>query len=194
MNETEPIYITQLKDSIINLDRKLDISFKLVKDDIGEIKSDITGIKGEITGMKGEITGMKGEITGMKGEITGLKGEITGLKGEIVEIKGDIVKIKEDIIDMKDDIIDMKDDINKTAITTKNNIDNIDWIRENMVTKEDIADMVTKYDISDMATKSDIKPILNLIGSYEVRAKNTEDIVRHDHKPRIIELEKRVFA
>ena len=166
MNETEPIYITQLKDSIINLDRKLDISFKLVKDDIGEIKSDITGIKREITGMKGEIT---------------------GLKGEIVEIKGDIVKIK-------DDIIDMKDDINKTAITTKNNIDNIDWIRENMVTKEDIADMVTKYDISDMATKSDIKPILNLIGSYEVRAKNTEDIVRHDHKPRIIELEKRVFA
>ncbi len=127
MNETEPIYITQLKDSIINLDKKLDTGFKLIKHDIGEIK--------------GEITGMKSEITEMN-----------------------------------------------------DNVNNIDWIKENMVTKEDIADIVTKYDISDMATKGDIKPILNLIGSYKVRAKNTEDIVLNDHKPRIIDLEKEVFA
>jgi hypothetical protein len=41
MNKTEPNYITQLKDSIINLDRKLDSGFKFIKDDIGEIKNDI---------------------------------------------------------------------------------------------------------------------------------------------------------
>ncbi len=166
MNKTEPIYITQLKDSIINLDKKLDTGFKLIKHDIGEIKVDITGMKGEITGIKSEMIEMKSEIT---------------------EMKVDIIRIKEDIIDMKDDI-------NKTAITTNDNVNNIDWIKENMVTKEDIADMVTKYDISDMATKNDIKPILNLIGSYEIRSKNTEDIVLHDHKPRIIDLEKEVFA
>ena len=133
MNETEPNYITQLKDSIINLDRKLDSGFKLIKDDIVEIKNDI----------------------------------------EIL------------------------------AINTAKNTKDIDWIRDNIVVKSDmdnivtkdyISDMVTVHDISDMATKSDIKPILNLIGSYEIRAKNTEDIVLHDHKPRIIDLEKEVFA
>lgn len=133
MNETEPNYITQLKDSIINLDRKLDSGFKLIKDDIGEIKNDI----------------------------------------EIL------------------------------AISTAKNTKDIDWIKDNIVVKSDmdnivtkdyISDMVTVHDISDMTTKSDIKPILNLIGSYEVRAKNTEDIVLHDHRPRIIDLEKEVFA
>ena len=53
--------------------------------------------------------------------------------------------------------------------------------------------MVVKDDIKDMATKSDIKPLLTLIGSYEVRAKNIEEILLKDHKPRIVDLEKEVY-
>lgn len=65
---------------------------------------------------------------------------------------------------------------------------------KDMVTKDYIADMVTKHDIGDMATKTDVKEILSLVGKYEVRALNVENILLHDHKPRIKDLEKEVFA
>lgn len=54
--------------------------------------------------------------------------------------------------------------------------------------------MVTKEDIKDIATKQDIKEIHAVIGSYEVRAQNVEQILLKEHKPRIIDLEKEVFA
>ncbi len=71
-------------------------------------------------------------------------------------------------------------------------------IKDNFVTKDEFEDkmenMVTKDDIKDMVTKEDIQPILQHIGSYEIRARNIEDILLKDHKPRIIDLEKEVFA
>lgn len=65
---------------------------------------------------------------------------------------------------------------------------------KDMVTKDYIVDMATKHDIRDMATKTDVKEILSLVGKYEVCALNVEDIQLHDHKPRIKDLEKEVFA
>lgn len=69
---------------------------------------------------------------------------------------------------------------------------------KNMATKQDIEeirkDMATKEDIKDMATKHDVKEILAHIGRYEIRAQNVEDILLQDHKPRIADLEKEVFA
>lgn len=46
----------------------------------------------------------------------------------------------------------------------------------------------------EMVTKKDIEPILKHIGLYEMRAKNVEEILLQDHKPRIATLEKEVFA
>jgi hypothetical protein len=87
----------------------------------------------------------------------------------------------------KEDIRDM---------VTKENIK--DMVRQSdiadIVRKSDIEYMVTTVDIKDMATKQDIKPIINLIGSYEIRAKNIEDTLLQDHKPRIADLEKAIFA
>jgi hypothetical protein len=65
---------------------------------------------------------------------------------------------------------------------------------KNLATKDDIKDMVVKDDIANMATKDDIKEVLSHIGSYEVRALNVEQILLKDHKPRIVDLEKKVFS
>ena len=46
----------------------------------------------------------------------------------------------------------------------------------------------------EMVTKKDMEPILKHIGLYEIRAKNVEEILLQDHKPRIATLEKEVFA
>jgi hypothetical protein len=46
----------------------------------------------------------------------------------------------------------------------------------------------------NMATKDDVKEILSHIGRYEVRAQNIEETLLQDHKPRIANLEKEVFA
>ena len=97
------------------------------------------------------------------------------------------VALKEDIKDMvrKDDIKNMatKDDIKNMA--TKQDLE---AIRNDMATKDDIKEI---WD--NMATKSDVKEILSHIGRYEVRARNIEEILLEDHKPRIIDLEKEVY-
>ncbi len=95
----------------------------------------------------------------------------------------------------------IESEINSLAVMIKDNFatkDDLEEMKKDMVTKEDIKDMVTTYDIKDMATKEDVReavaPILKHIGSYEMRAKNIEDILLKDHKPRIVDLEKKVFA
>lgn len=77
----------------------------------------------------------------------------------------------------------MKEDIENIAINTAHNLSDITEIKARIESMEE-----------NMVTKSDIKPILTLIGSYEIRAKNTEDTLMQDHRPRIISLEKEVFA
>ena len=152
------------------------------------------------------------DISGLKEDVVGLKEDMVVMKEDISGMKGDISVLKEDVIGIKGDISGMKEDINDIAINTAQNLRDITIIKETMATKEDIKDMVvksdiedmvrksdieymvTKEDIKDMATKQDIKPILTLIGSYEVRAKNVEDILLQDHKPKISELQKAVFA
>ena len=71
-------------------------------------------------------------------------------------------------------------------------------IKDTVATKDDIqeiwANMVTKDDLKNFATKEDVKEILSHIGRYEIRAQNIEDIILQDHKPRIKDIEKEVFA
>ncbi len=107
---------------------------------------------------------------------------------------------KFDNIDKK--FVELQQDVEDIAIMTAKNTSEISKIKENMVTKEDIKDMVVKSDIEymvttedikDMATKEDLKPITQLIGSYEIRAKNIDQILIQDHKPRIAALEKKAF-
>lgn len=91
--------------------------------------------------------------------------------------------------------------VNDLAIMIKDNVAMKSDL-ENLATKDEIEElrniMATKDDIKDMATKEDVReavaPVLKLIGSYEVRAKNVEDILLQDHKPRIANLEKEVFV
>ena len=77
-----------------------------------------------------------------------------------------------------------------------------DSIEKRMATKEDTA---TKSDIghleyelslirNEMATKQEVHEMLAHIGRYEVRSQNAEDTIHNDHKPRIIDLEKKVFV
>lgn len=62
-----------------------------------------------------------------------------------------------------------------------------DEIEEKMVTKEDLRE-------HEIATKKDFEKIHSLIGKYEIRAENIENILLQDHKPRLSDLEKEVFA
>ena len=71
-------------------------------------------------------------------------------------------------------------------------------IEEKMATKDDIKEVrdemaEMKVELRD-EMKDNVKEILSHIGRYEVRAQNVEDILLKDHKPRIIELEKKAFA
>ena len=114
-----------------------------------------------------------------------------------------IKELKNDLIGHIDQKIDSS--IGELAITIYNTVALKEDIKnmatkddiKNMATKDDInliwENMVTKEDIKDMATKSDVNKILTLIGSYEVRSKNIEEIILEDHKPRIIDLEKVVY-
>jgi hypothetical protein len=96
---------------------------------------------------------------------------------------------------IKDDLVNFATKNDLANLATK---DDIKLIWDNMATKDDIKliwdNMATKDDIKDVATKDDINKILTLIGSYEVRSKNIEDILSYDHKPRIIDLEKVVYS
>lgn len=111
-----------------------------------------------------------------------------------------IKELKEDLIlhfDAKIEQVVSREVGSLAAMTAKEfrRIDaRFEAIESTMATKEDIKDMATKEDIRDMATKSDMKEILAHIGRYEIRAQNTEDIMLQDHKPRIADLEKEVFA
>lgn len=71
-------------------------------------------------------------------------------------------------------------------------------IKDTVATKAELQEvrdeMATKEDIKDIATKSDVKEILAHIGKYEIRAQNHEETLHQDHKPRIVDLEKKVFA
>ena len=112
------------------------------------------------------------------------------------KIDNQFKEIKGEIVGIKGEIIEMKEDINDIAINTAQNLRDIAEIKDEMkgmATKEDIKDMATKEDIREMATKSDVKSILQLVGSYEVRSINIENILLQDHKPRISALEKEVF-
>ncbi len=135
----------------------------------------------------------------------------------IIELKNDLVKhidtslsdfmatiyktvaLKEDIVSIREDMKNMatKDDIARiwNTMATKDDIAKI-W--NTMATKDEIAlvwdNMATKEDIKTLATKKDFEKVYALIGKYETRASNIEDILLEDHKPRIVDLEKEVFA
>lgn len=83
-------------------------------------------------------------------------------------------------------IDDIKTSINDLAVS----------IKDTVATKSDISDL--EYELSlirnEMATKQEVHEMLVHIGRYEVRSQNTEDTLHNDHKPRIIDLEKKVFA
>lgn len=76
-------------------------------------------------------------------------------------------------------------------------------IKENVAMKSDLENLVTKDGLEErmeemrVLNKQDLKeaidPIIKHIGAYEIRAKNVEDILNKEHKPRIIDLEKEVF-
>lgn len=101
-------------------------------------------------------------------------------------------------------------EIDKLALVTDKNFarvgKDIAMIRETMVAKDDLqreinavrSEMATEKELAvvihRMATKDDLKPIFELIGKYEIRAQNVENILLHEHKPRLAELEKVVFA
>lgn len=104
-------------------------------------------------------------------------------------------------------IIELRDHLDKKIEKEVGDLANITAksfadIEKRMATKEDTA---TKSDVGDleyelsvvrneMATKEEVREILSHIGRYEVRAQNTEAVVHEDHKPRIVGLEKTVFA
>jgi hypothetical protein len=95
------------------------------------------------------------------------------------------------------DTMATKDDIAKIwkSMATK---DDIEQIWSSMSTKDDIAliwdNMATKEDVKTLATKADFEKVYTLIGKYETRASNVEDILLEDHKPRIVDLEREVFV
>lgn len=86
--------------------------------------------------------------------------------------------------------------VNELALMIKDTVAtkyDLEEIRKEMVTKEDLNHELSLVK-NEMATKEDTNKILKHIGAYEIRAKNIEDILLHDHKPRIKDLEKEVFA
>jgi len=125
----------------------------------------------------------------------------------IIELKDDLVKhidtslsdfmatiyktvaLKEDVVSIREDIVSIREDVKSMA--TKEDI-------KNMAMKDDIAliwdNMATKEDIKTLATKHDFDRLYNLVGRYETRAQNIEEILLEDHKPRIVDLEREVFA
>lgn len=114
------------------------------------------------------------------------------------EFRNDFKEFKEHI-DRRFDHLDNKieSEINGLAIMIKDTVATkyeLEELRSQMATKDDIKDMATKEDIKYMATKHDVREILSHIGRYEIRAQNHEETLHHDHKPRIVDLEKKVFA
>lgn len=59
---------------------------------------------------------------------------------------------------------------------------------------EGVNNRLDRLESSNAEIKEDISKIEGHIGRYEVRAQNIEAILLEDHKPRIIALEKEVFA
>ncbi len=57
--------------------------------------------------------------------------------------------------------------------------------------KEELREIDEK--LATKAEKSDIDKVLKHIGSYEIRARNVEETLHEDHKPRIIDLEHEVY-
>jgi hypothetical protein len=110
------------------------------------------------------------------------------------EFHNDFMEFKKHV-DKRFDHLDNKieSEINGLALIIKDTVATKEDIKD-MATKEDIRDMATKEDIKDMATKLDVKEILAHIGRYEIRAQNHEHTLHQDHKPRIRELEKKIFA
>ena len=121
------------------------------------------------------------------------------LKNDIKELRIDFKSdIKELRIDFKSDIKELKDHLDEKiekevgglAIMTANHFFRIE--KEMAINKEELKDDIREIH-QTMATKEDLKPILQHIGAYEMRARNIEDILLHDHKPRIVDLEKIVY-
>ncbi len=59
---------------------------------------------------------------------------------------------------------------------------------------DSVNNRLDRLESSNAEIKEDISKIEGHIGRYEVRAQNIEAILLEDHKPRIIALEKEVFA
>jgi archaellum component FlaC len=110
-------------------------------------------------------------------------------------LKNDVSKLKVDVIEIKSDLTDL-------TIFTKNSFDDAFKLLYKMEDRMDVMEgkmgsMENKMDdmesdISDI--KEDIGEIEKHIGRYEIRSQNIEQILLQDHKPRIIELERKVFA
>jgi muconolactone delta-isomerase len=106
-----------------------------------------------------------------------IESEINGL----ALIIKDTVATKQDIEDIRGEMKEMSDEM-----ATKSDVKEI-W--QEMATKSDVKEIW-----QEMATKSDVTKILAHIGKYEVRTQNNEEILLQDHKPRIINLEKKALA
>lgn len=110
----------------------------------------------------------------------------------ITELKNDLVKhidkslsdfmvtiyktvaLKEDVELIREEIRGMRNDIG--------------------LMQTEMREMATKEDLKKLVTKDDFDKVNGLIGKYAVKNSSIEDILLIDHKPRIIKLEKEVFA
>ncbi len=166
MNEAEPLYFTKFREHIDHKFSKIDEKFE----------------------------GIDKRFEGLDKKFEAIDKRFEGLDKKFETYIPQYFKDFQVHIDKKFNAMDTKieSEVNGLAV----------MIKDNFVTKDEFEDglneirdtMATKEDIKDMATKNDIRIVIEHIGSYEIRAKNIEDILLKDHKPRIIDLEKEVFA
>jgi len=103
-----------------------------------------------------------------------------------------ITELKEDLVKHIDtSLSDFMATIYKTVALKED----VELIKKEMrLMREEMRGMATKEDQKKLVTKDDFDKVNSLIGKYAVKNSSIEDILLIDHKPRIISLEKEVFA
>ena len=165
--------INSLAISTANGFREMDRRFEEVDKRFNEIDGRLDSMDVRFDGIDKRLDSMDARFNGIDKRLDSMDARFNGIDKRLdsMDVRFDGIDRKLDSIDLRFDGIDKRLDIEFDGINNR-----LDRLESDVV---DIKDSIGKIE--------------GHIGRYEVRAQNIEQILLQDHKPRITELEKRVF-
>ncbi len=185
--ETEliPQYIKDMHQDI----KKLMSAFGCMQEDISGLKIDVAQLKTDVSELKTDVAQLKTDVTELKVDVSELRTDVSELKSDVAEMKIDISELKTDVAQLKVDMSEMKLRVTALEVDVSDLKELTQHILKHMVTQDQFESL--NKDV--LHIKKDNNEIMKYIGLYEVRSQNLEDVIFHDHKPRIVDLEKAVY-